>query len=298
MKYKISEAFIKLQKSLQDISESPTLEAEIILQKVLKLSREELVLKNNIFISKKNLIQIEKIVNLRKSPTPLEHILCTKDFYRHEFYVNKNTLIPRPETEILVDKCVEKIINCSDNEINILEVGIGSGCIFISVASELLRLDAKKSYTFYLTDISSKAILVAKKNLQAIIPKEQNSCKFIFYKADILPKSLAQKPFNFIISNPPYIPEADLQNLQKEVKCEPLIALSGGNDGLEIYRKILLKTKNCLTRKAIILFEIYPSKADELIKLFNTIYHQTLSIELIKDLNGLQRVMLIYQNIQ
>lgn len=293
MKYKLKDVFKDIQTTFKNFSESPTLEAEIILQNILKISKEKLVLDNNNFITSKQLSKISTATKLRKMHVPLEYIFRTKDFYRHSFYVDENVLIPRPETEILVDKCLEKILQSNKNEIKILEVGIGSGCIFISIASEIIKFNDDKTYTFYLTDISEKAISIAKKNLKLLIPCPKN-CNFKFFKSDIIPASLNNSKIDYIISNPPYIPTDELNKIQKEVQHEPFIALYGGENGLDIYEKLLLKTKNCLGENFTILLEIHPKKINSLKKLVTKILDIQINIEIIKDLNGIKRIMIIY----
>lgn len=292
MSYKINDTLLYLSKELSKITDSPALEAEIILCYFFNISKEDLIKNNNKQVSSEDFNKINRILKKRMNNTPLEYITRTKNFYMHQFNVDKNVLIPRPETETLVDKVLEELRLDSKNEINILEIGIGSGCIFISIADQLNTLKGKTIYNFYLTDISERAIKIAKLNQANILPYS-TKITFKFIKADIIPNDLNIK-LDYIISNPPYIPSAEIPTLTKEVQNEPLIALDGGKTGLDIYEDILEKTSPYKSRFTKFFFEIHSAKAPELTALCKKKL-KDYKFEIIKDLNGLDRIIKMKQ---
>jgi len=173
---------------------------------------------------------------------PIAYILREKEFWSKSFLVNKNVLIPRPETELMVEKIV-KIFNSKD--IFILDIGTGTGCIILSILSEL------KNSTGIGIDISKKAIEVAKIN-----QKKHNLIKQVKF----FQKSLDEiniKKFDLIVSNPPYIKRKDLKNLDEDIKkFEPKLALDGGNDGLDVIKKVIYKSKSILKINGMLALEI------------------------------------------
>jgi len=172
----------------------------------------------------------------------MAYILGEKEFWSKKFYVNKSTLIPRPETELLVDKIL-KIYN--EKKISILDIGTGSGCIIISILSSL------KNSNGIGIDISKNAILTAKRN--ALKYKVNKRVKFLNKSF----KDIFSKKFDLIVSNPPYIDTKDIKNLSDDIKrYEPRIALDGGNDGLDLIKKIIYKSKNILKLNGMLALEI------------------------------------------
>lgn len=297
MTYKISETtltsvFKFLTEKLSQVSDFPELEAELLLCSILDISKEYLIKNNNKNISSSKYLAINKALQERLAHTPLEYITCTKNFYGREFYVDPSTLIPRPETEILVEVFIENILKSQKSELNILEIGIGSGCIFVTIASELSKLNNKSQFNFYLTDISEKAISVAEKNLSTLLPTLPKNMNFYFFKANILPEELKLNGYDFIISNPPYIPTHELEILSEEVKKEPLNALDGGKDGMDIYKKILERTKEDIALNGTYFFELHYLGGNKLKQIFRKIAPEFKDIRIVKDLNKLDRVLI------
>jgi len=218
------------------------LDSEILLSKVLNKRREEILINLNQKICAKHESKYSDLIKRRSNNEPVAYICEEKEFWSKNFFVNNNTLIPRPETELMVEKLV-KIFK--DKRISILDIGTGSGCILISLLSEL------KNSKGVGIDISKNAVLIAKKNAKR--HKMQHNTNF-FNKS--LAGNFIQK-FDLIVSNPPYIMSKDIKNLNDDIKkYEPRIALDGGNDGLDLIKKIIYKTKNILKFKGKLALEI------------------------------------------
>ena len=218
------------------------LDSEILLSKVLNKTREDILISLDQKINKMNISVYNEYLKRRSNSEPIAYILGEKEFWSKKFYINKDTLIPRPETELLVDKIL-KIYG--EKKISILDIGTGSGCIIISLLSSL-----KHSYGIGI-DISKNAILVAKKN--ALKHKLAKRVKFLNKSL----KNIFSKKFDLIVSNPPYIDSKDLKNLSDDIKrYEPRIALDGGNDGLDVIKKVIYKSQHILKIKGMLALEI------------------------------------------
>ena len=221
---------------------SHQLDSEILLSKVLNKTRENLLINLEQNIDGKNVKKFEKLILRRSLDEPIAYILKKKEFWSKTFVINNDTLIPRPETELMVEKlvCIYK-----KKKINILDIGTGSGCILISLLSEL-----KQSNCIGI-DISKKTIKIAIKNSKKI--NQKNNIKF-------LNRSLSNfhhKKFDLIVSNPPYIRTRDIKNLDNSIKYyEPKIALDGGNDGLDVIKKVIYKSKEILKVNGLLALEI------------------------------------------
>lgn len=224
--------------------------------------------------------QIEKVKKIIKERVlthkPIQQIVSQAYFYSRKFFVNEYTLIPRPETELLVEKAIE----CSQKFENpkILDIGTGSGCIPITLALENKQLKADS------VDISIEAIEIAKKN--ALIHNVYDSVNF--FKSDLF-ENVNQK-YNIIVSNPPYIPISEKENLQIEVKdFEPSSALFAYDKlGIEFYKKITEQAYNYLSDGGYLLFEIGINQANEIKNLLEL--NNFKEIEIFKDLNSIDRV--------
>ena len=221
---------------------SHTLDSEILLSNTLKKTREELLINLNQKINEKNILKFRSYLNRRLKNEPIAYILEEKEFWSKKFKVNKDTLIPRPETEILVDKLITIFMG---KKLSILDIGTGSGCIIISLLNSLIK---SKGIGI---DVCKKAIITAKKNSNNF--NLQNRLKF-FNKS--FTKMFDQK-FDLIVSNPPYIMRQDLKNLSDDIKrYEPRIALDGGNDGLDLIKKVIYKSRQILKIKGTLALEI------------------------------------------
>ena len=221
---------------------SHQLDSEILLSKVLNKTRENLLINLEQNIDRKNVKKFEKLIRRRSLNEPIAYILKKKEFWSRNFEINNNTLIPRPETELMVEKLVYIY---KQKKINILDIGTGSGCILISLLSELKQSNCVG------IDISKKALKIAIKNSKK--NNQKNNIKF-------LNRSLSNfyhKKFDLIVSNPPYIRTRDIKNLDNSIKYyEPKIALDGGNDGLDVIKKVIYKSKEILKVNGLLALEI------------------------------------------
>ena len=219
------------------------------------------------------------IKKMYKEDYPVEYLLNRSYFYKEEYFVNENVLIPRNDTEILVDKAIEYISKY--NLKNMLDMCSGSGCIGISVSK---NSDIEK---VTLVDVSKEAINISKKNAKI----NNVETKINYINSNLFEKVSKENKFDIIVSNPPYIKTNKLKDLDKSVKYEPKIALDGGVDGLKFYKKILNQSKNYLNNNGYIMFEI---GFDELEDIKNIIAKDKsfLLLECIKDYGGNDRVVI------
>jgi release factor glutamine methyltransferase len=218
------------------------LDSELVLSSLLKKQRENLLINSNEEVSKNIIYNFEKLIVRRAKREPLAYILKRKEFWSKDFFVDRSTLIPRPETELLC----ESVINIFKNKnLFILDIGTGSGCILLSILSEI------KGGKGIGVDISRKAIEVAKKNSNKL--GLNNRVKFLNKPLE----DIYGYKFDLIVSNPPYIKTSDIKNLSDDVKrYEPKRALDGGKDGLDVIKKVIYKSKTVLKRLGSLVLEI------------------------------------------
>ncbi len=221
---------------------SHLLDSELILSKVLNVTREKLLTIDKQEISITQIADFNKLIERRKKNEPIAYIFKKKEFWSKDYFVNNGTLIPRPETELLVEQIIKYFKN---KKPFILDVGTGSGCILLSLLAEI-----KKSKGIGV-DISKEAIEVASKNAKGF--GLQNRSKF--YNRSF--NKIINQKFDLIVSNPPYIKCHEIKNLAEYIrKFEPRIALEGGNDGLDVIKKVIYKSKNILKKKGMLALEI------------------------------------------
>ena len=221
---------------------SHQLDSEILLSSILNLKRETVLINSKQVVEKEKILKFNEYIQRRSLNEPIAYIVKKKEFWSKVFKVNNNTLIPRPETEIMV----EKLINIfKDKKINILDIGTGCGCIIISLISEL-----KNSRGIGL-DICRKALSIASDN--ASLHHTLNKIKFINKSVD----DFYDQKFDLIVSNPPYIMKKDIKKLDEDIKkYEPKLALDGGNDGLDLIKKVIYKASEILKINGILAIEI------------------------------------------
>ena len=222
------------------------LDSEIILSQILKISRENLLIKEY-NISDIKIIKFKSLISRRSKQEPIAYIFKKKEFRSRDFFIDNKSLIPRPETELLIDPIIKIFKNKS---LFFLDVGVGSGCITYSILNEI-----KQSRGLGI-DISKKSLINAKINLK----KFKNRAKLMKRSID----DITHTKFDLIVSNPPYIVKREINRLSQDIKkYEPRIALDGGNDGLDVVKKVIYKAKNILKSNGILALEIgtgqYPS---------------------------------------
>lgn len=251
------------------------IEAKMLLKHFLNLSDNDLILKNE---AEDNNIVFEKAMQRAKTKAPIQHIIGLAHFMGEEFIVNKDVLIPRDETEILVRKAVE-IINEKGFK-KVLDIGTGSGCIACMIAK---LADAQVIGV----DVSNAALQVALDNAS----KLDLFNKAIFRKSDVFSNVKDDEKFDLIISNPPYIPIEEKENLQEEVKFDPELALfAHDKEGIDFYKRIIDDAPKFLNKGGYLLFECGINQAEIIAKLMKTKgFSYT---EIIKDLADIERVVL------
>ena len=260
--------------------ETPKLKARLLLQYILKKNRQYLIVYDNKEIDKKQ--QWEYFINIEKlaNGVPLQHITHTQEFMKMDFFVNENVLIPRPDTEILVEEVIE--IAKKMEKPKILDLCTGSGAIAISIAKNV------PSAEVWSIDISEKALEVAKKNANNLQAK-------VKFKKSNLFNNINKTKFDIIVSNPPYIKKADIKLLSNEVQKEPEIALDGGYDGLDFYRKIASQAIDYLKFGSYLCFEIGFDQQEDVTEIIKNTKHFN-NTYCKKDLFGNDRVIVTKVN--
>ena len=221
------------------------LDSEILVSHLINIPRESIYskLKENLPSNKTD--ELQKLVSRRVKKEPIAYILNNKEFWSTNFYVDRSVLIPRPETEVLIDLILSQINN-KNNYFNILDIGTGSGCILVSLLKELTKAKGIG------VDKSSKAIAVAKKNSTSQHVDSRSSFKNIN-----LENIKFDKKFDLIVSNPPYLPDVSLKNLNLDIKLyEPKIALQGGVQGVDFLYKIIVLASKILKINGLLALEI------------------------------------------
>ena len=251
LKLAIKEAFNELKKSN---IKSALLDSEILISQAINKNREFVLLNSNIKINQKEYLNLQKLVYERKKGKPLSYLTGQKFFWKYNFKINDHVLIPRPDTEVVV----ETILNVykEKNRINFLEVGVGSGCILLSI------LEEKKNFIATGIDISGQALRIC--NINAYKLGVKNRVKL--FKSDI--DKFYKGKYDLIISNPPYIKKLDLKYLEEDViGFEPKLALNGGLDGMSEIRKVINKSSELIKIGGKLILEIAFDQKKEVLKL-------------------------------
>jgi len=269
----IKQSLIRATRKLNNDQRSASLEAEILLAKVLHRTREDLLANPQQQLNLWEIFYYHQLINQRLKNIPIAYLTKTKEFYGYEFVVNKNTLIPRPESELFIDQL--KDINPSDKVI--ADIGTGSGCLIITAA---LTIPNNK---FIGVDISSSALKIARQNGK----KHQVDIQFI--KGDLL-EPLADKKIDIILANLPYLNDNEM--FEPSIQAEPKKALAGGTDGLVWYQKLLQQIATFPHSSQLILIEINPHQEKPLTLLIHK-YLPKASVKIVKDWQQQTRLLKI-----
>ena len=265
-------------------------ETEILLSYLLGMSRSEIYLNSERVLKDREKTQLEKKIQKRIEKIPLQYITKHQEFMGMDFLVEEGVLIPRPETEILVEEVIKRLKNYKySKNLKVADLGTGTGVIAVSVAKFI------KDIIVYATDISKKSLQVALKNAQ----KHDCKDKIIFLQGDLFEPFMGKIKKNIldgIISNPPYIDFYDFRLLPPEIKDnEPKIALSGGIDGLDYYRKIIRKSPRYLKKSGFIALEVGSNQSQAVKELILKENNFNKDIEIVKDYLGIERVVIAYR---
>ncbi len=253
------------------------LDSQLILSKILKKKREDILINLNKVINKKKVKKFNFLLSKRLKNEPIAYILGSKEFWKNNFFVNRSVLIPRPETEHLVEEIL-KIIKINKSK-KILEIGTGSGCVVISILKERPRCNATA------IDVSTKAINVAKSN--AKMHHLENKIKFVNIDID----KFSTSKYDLIVTNPPYINLSDFKRLDDDIKLyEPKLALYGGSDGYREIEKIIYKSSKLLKYNGKLVMEIGDKQKNRtVLELKNNGFFIN---KICKDLSGKHRVLI------
>ena len=230
------------------------LDAEILMAKSIEKDRKYIILNNNQNLKEENLRYFKDLINERSKKKPVAYLTNKKFFWNSEFFVTLDTLIPRPDTELIIEQILK--ITKHKNKLNILDVGVGSGCILLSILKE------KKNFYGTGIDVSKNCLNISKINA---VNLEVNS-RVRFFKSNVDKFNLGK--YDLVVSNPPYINKHDLKYLERDVvNFEPRLALDGGLDGLSEIRKVIKKSSELIKKNGKFILEISFDQKNKVINL-------------------------------
>lgn len=271
-----------LRKAIQNLKqenvEEPMLKARLLLCYVLKVEKEYLVIHSDEKMKQEDEVKYQRDLQKLIKGYPLQYITHHQEFMKLDFYVDENVLIPRADTEITVEEVIDYCRKQEKKELRVLDLCTGSGVIAISIKKYVLNCEVVA------VDISKNALEIAKKNAK------QNEVEGInWFLSDLFDK--VEGRFDVIVSNPPYIKKEVIKTLDKQVQCEPILALDGGDDGLDFYKKIVEQALNYLKENGKIFLEIGYDQKQEVIEIIDE-SKQYKKIECKKDLSGNDRMIM------
>ncbi len=259
-------------------------EAELVLTHLLNCDRLFLYLNKDKNLDEDKTALISSILKRRLKGQPVQYILGFTEFMGLEFKVDKRVLIPRPETEILVEAAIQGLKNIEKP--NVLDIGTGSGCIAVSLAKNIPNCKIKAA------DISPEALELAGQNADLNhLPHE----RIEFMQSDLF-AGLSTQEFDLIISNPPYVPTQELKSLAREISFEPVLALDGGIDGLDFYRRITSQAAGYLKEGGLLAFEVGINQAGQVKDMLEA-EEKFDDLRIIEDYNNIQRVLIARKRI-
>lgn len=257
-------------------------EAELLFTEILNCNRLSLYLNKDIFLDKAESSLLSRVLKRRMQGEPLQYILGKTEFMGLEFKVTSDVFVPRPETEIVVETALREssVVSRQSSDINILDIGTGSGCIAVSLAKFLphAKIDA--------VDISKEALRIAEENAK------MHNVNINFIQSNLFnnygPWTM---DYGLIVSNPPYIPTQEIETLQPEVRYEPHMALDGGKEGLDFYRHIIDKAPRYLKKDGFLVMEMGFNQKNAIKNIFQKSgYFEIIGV--IKDYNNIDRVII------
>lgn len=260
---------------------NPVLEATLLLGKLMNVDKVYILTHGRDTVPEEIVEKYMEAIKKRSQGYPIQYIIKEKEFMGLNFYVEEGVLIPRADTEIIVEYILEYIDKIyPQEEIKVLDIGIGSGAIGLSIAYY------KKNTFVYGVDISPEAIKIASINRDRF---KLENVKLL--ESDLFDKINKEEKFHIIVSNPPYIPTGDIDKLQEEVKnYEPRIALDGGKEGMAFYRRIIPESREYLEEEGLLIFEIGYDQGKQVEAIMEQEGFK--AIKILKDLQGLDRAVL------
>ena len=248
------------------------LDAEILMTKVIGKDKKYLILNNSKNLNNYKLNLYKRLIKERANRKPIAYLTNKKFFWKYEFFVTEDALIPRPDTEILIEKVLD--VTKNKNKISVLDIGVGSGCVLLTILKE------KKNFLGTGIDISKKCLNICKINANKL--ELHNRVKF--FKSDVDKFTLGK--YDLIVSNPPYVNKSDIKYLERDVaNFEPKLALDGGLDGLSEIRKVVRKSSELIKKNGKLILEIGFNQKDKIINLLREkgFYINSISKDLAKN---------------
>ena len=282
----LSQLYRSFTDSFKEISDSPTSDARILICHCLGITQTQLALNPDEDIPKDKIKELETLKERRKNGEPVAYLTGERGFYECIFKVSNDTLIPRADTETLVEEAIADITElCEEKqEVKILDLCCGTGCIGISVAKVLSECFDRVSLT--LADVSEKAMAICKENTENLI--EEDNIEVSFTVGNLF-DNINDADFDAILSNPPYIASSVIPTLEKQVQFEPKLALDGGKDGLDFIKAIAEEAKNHLVPGGLLEMEIGYDQAQSASQILSE--NGYTNIDVIQDLAGNDRVV-------
>lgn len=284
----IKQILVKATKDLLKTSTSPQLDAEVLLAFVFKKERAWLFAHLDKKLNKRNIARFQKLIRQRKKYEPVAYIIKNKEFYGLDFCVDRRVLIPRPETELLVEEVIKNVKlkklshskSAKNQKLKIADIGTGSGCIAVALAKNLAGT------MIYATDISKAALKIAKKNIK----KHKVKSRVKLLHGDLL-SPLKNKKVDIICANLPYLITKQLKVLEKDIKLyQPKVSLLAGKSETDLYERLIKQSPKYLKKNGLIFLEINPSFKNKIIKIINKHFTDA-QIKIIKDLSLTDRLV-------
>ena len=250
-------------------------DARLILENILSIGHNEWLISLNKNIPSEKLALLDEKLEKRQNRYPLQYILGEWNFYKYSFKVGEGVLIPRSDTEILVEKCCEYLKTVKQPKV--LDLCAGSGCIGISIAKDFPQL------AVFAVEKFDSALEYLNRNIE-----HNNATNVTVIKGDVLAGDGSDGVYNLIVSNPPYIPPCEMEIISPETRFEPKTALLGGQDGMLFYKAIVKEYKNSLTKGGILAFEVGINEDRKVAEILKTADFKNITVT--KDLNGINRV--------